>query len=241
MNYYQILGVKENASQKEIKDAYKKLVKKYHPDIYVGDKTFAEKKTKEINLAYDTLSNENTKKAYDEELHPSPTYTYTPPKYHNPESYSYHHYYKNSEYDNNFRRYTTYHRSKTPSSNYHDQFSNNIINSFNKFSLKKKLLLVLIFIVIYFAFLINTFLKFNSLFYNNDAKTNKPITNTTITVPNNTNITEPNSRDPFDINDYFSEDELISIYNEYYKGEFESYDEFKEIISDYLYYYLYTD
>lgn len=241
MNYYQLLGVKETASQKEIKDAYKKLIKKYHPDIYVGDKNFAEKKTKEINLAYDTLSDEKQKKLYDEELHPTPTYNYTPPKYNNPESYSYHHYYKNTDYDNNFRRYTKYHQSKTPNSNYHDQISNNIINSFSKFSLSKKLLLIFLFVIIYFVFLISTFFKFNSFFHGN-TNTKQNI-NTKIETPskNTTIIEEPDTYEDFDINDYFSEDELKSIYNEYYKGEFDSYNEFKETISDYLYYYLYSN
>ena len=79
MNHYEKLGVSKNASQKEIKDAYKKLVKKYHPDIYPGDKSFAEKKIKEINLAYDILSDKDSKKAYDDELNPETKYGYTPP------------------------------------------------------------------------------------------------------------------------------------------------------------------
>ena len=68
MTYYEILGVKRNASSAEIKDAYKKLIKKYHPDLYNGDKDFAEKKAKEINVAYDVLSNEEKRKEYDAEV-----------------------------------------------------------------------------------------------------------------------------------------------------------------------------
>ena len=75
MNYYEILGVSKNSSQKEIRESYKNLVKKYHPDLYRGDKSFAEKKTKEINVAYDVLSNPERRAEYDEEISPKPTYT----------------------------------------------------------------------------------------------------------------------------------------------------------------------
>jgi curved DNA-binding protein CbpA len=68
MNYYEILKVSKNASDSEIKSSYKQLVKKYHPDLYVGDKEFAEKKIKEINEAYDILSNSEKKLEYDEYL-----------------------------------------------------------------------------------------------------------------------------------------------------------------------------
>lgn len=69
MNYYEILQVSKNASSAEIKNAYKKLVKKYHPDLYKGDKNFAEQKIKEINEAYDILSNPEKKLAYDESFY----------------------------------------------------------------------------------------------------------------------------------------------------------------------------
>lgn len=68
MNYYQILGIPETASDKDIKRAYKKLVKKYHPDVFHGDKEFAENKIKEINEAYDTLATPELKAEYDDIL-----------------------------------------------------------------------------------------------------------------------------------------------------------------------------
>ena len=79
MNYYQILKVSEQATDEEIKSSYKKLVKQYHPDLYAGDKDFAEQKIKEINEAYDMLSNPDSKAEYDEYLHPKIEYesTYT--------------------------------------------------------------------------------------------------------------------------------------------------------------------
>lgn len=53
-NPYTVLGVSPNATDDEIKDAYRKLAKKYHPDIN-PDKELAEAKMKEINYAYDTI------------------------------------------------------------------------------------------------------------------------------------------------------------------------------------------
>jgi len=69
-NYYDVLGVNRNASQDEIKSAYRKLAKQYHPDFHPGNKAAAEK-FKEINEANETLSDENKRKQYDFELdHP---------------------------------------------------------------------------------------------------------------------------------------------------------------------------
>lgn len=57
MNPYEVLGVSENASEEEIKRAYKKLVKKYHPDRYQNNPLadLAEEKLQEVNEAYDML------------------------------------------------------------------------------------------------------------------------------------------------------------------------------------------
>ena len=59
MNPYEVLGVSTNASDEEIKKAYRALVKKYHPDQYKGTAFEAEanEKLKEINEAYDMLKN----------------------------------------------------------------------------------------------------------------------------------------------------------------------------------------
>ena len=69
-NYYDVLGVSKTASQDEIKSAYRKLAKQYHPDFHPGDAAAAEK-FKEINEANEVLSDENKRKQYDYELeHP---------------------------------------------------------------------------------------------------------------------------------------------------------------------------
>ena len=59
MNPYEVLGVKPGASQEEIKSAYRKLVKQYHPDQYVDNplKDLAQEKLAEVNKAYDMIKN----------------------------------------------------------------------------------------------------------------------------------------------------------------------------------------
>jgi molecular chaperone DnaJ len=63
-NYYDLLGLKKDASDKEIKQSYRRLARKYHPDVNPGDKA-AEAKFKEINAAYEVLSDKEKRKKYD--------------------------------------------------------------------------------------------------------------------------------------------------------------------------------
>ncbi|HEY6161685.1 MAG TPA: DnaJ domain-containing protein, partial [Bacteroidia bacterium] len=64
-DYYKILGVEKNASQEEIRKAFRKLAVKYHPDKNAGDRN-AENKFKEINEAYEVLGDKEKRKKYDE-------------------------------------------------------------------------------------------------------------------------------------------------------------------------------
>lgn len=64
MDYYKILGISKTATEKEIKSAFRKLARKYHPDLNPDDKE-AEKKFKEINEANEVLSNPENRKKYD--------------------------------------------------------------------------------------------------------------------------------------------------------------------------------
>src|SRR6266852_3701128 len=64
-DYYELLGVPRKASAKDIRTAFRKLARKYHPDLNPGDKT-AEEKFKQIQEAYDVLSDSKKRQMYDQ-------------------------------------------------------------------------------------------------------------------------------------------------------------------------------
>ena len=65
-DYYEVLGVSKTATEDELKKAFRKLAKQYHPDANPDNKEEAEKKFKEINEAYETLSDPQKRKMYDQ-------------------------------------------------------------------------------------------------------------------------------------------------------------------------------
>src|SRR5271168_3242487 len=64
-DYYAVLGVKKKATAEEIRKAFRKLARKYHPDVNPGDKK-AEEKFKELSEANDVLSDDKKRKVYDQ-------------------------------------------------------------------------------------------------------------------------------------------------------------------------------
>src|ERR1700723_113686 len=64
-DYYEILGVKKSASAEDIRKAFRKLARKYHPDVIPGDKS-AEEKFKTLSEANDVLSDPKKRKMYDQ-------------------------------------------------------------------------------------------------------------------------------------------------------------------------------
>lgn len=264
MNHYEVLGIKKTATTSEIKEAYKELVKKYHPDIYPGDKSYAEKRTKEINIAYDVLSDPKAKEEYDLSITPqlkssadtstsktSGGYSYTTKEHSTPKTtyvrpdivknseYSYENYKKNfkttTSYYDPSRRYTDYHRSKVPNSNYstkttmNDDSSSKMFDSFDNMNVQGKLALFLFAIVLYIIFSLVSFYQVTPMIKNPPSV--KPSTSTNTTVNGNF-IEDPNNKYNFDIYDYFTKEELYKLYTDSFSDAYPTYNEFIDDLSE---------
>src|SRR5688572_16706743 len=79
-DYYAVLGVKDDATAKEITKAYRRLARDNHPDTHPGD-TAAEDRFKDISAAYDVLGDEEKRKEYDEVRRLGPTGGFGPGGY----------------------------------------------------------------------------------------------------------------------------------------------------------------
>lgn len=262
MNYYDILGVKRTATQEEIKSAYKSLVKKYHPDIYTGDKTFAQKKTSEINVAYDTLSVPELRQTYDDETFPKANYSYTPPEY--TSSYNTNNRYSNysnyrgprdgsehdySTYANYGRPYSNYNRNASTNTTYRysdDPFSDRIIKNVDKLSKNGKKKLIVLFIIIYLCIILSSVLQLKSFMESDKSKKSYELYNTTTSEniieqntikDNTTNNIKDTTSTTYDLYEIFTENELQALYTQFnttYGDDQLTYEEFKEALQEYL-------
>ena len=246
MNYYDILKVKPNASKEEIKASYKSLIKKYHPDVYPGDKTFAERKTKSLNTAYDVLSDDKKRAEYDSEI-------FTPHNCDNPNNNTtqenYYDYYKedinyttrsnnyyhsrsnttsnNKTYQNNNNNYknnnnNSAYKSGTSDTRYNKVREKVITYTSNLESSQKIWLLVIsvfIIIAIIISCLISLISDFSRIFYmTEDEYINNKITEYNNTIPN-----DNYDYDNYNYNDYNYDDYNYDDYN-YDDYNYDNYD-----------------
>lgn len=114
---YTVLGVSNTASEQEIKEAYRKLAKKYHPDLNPGNAEAA-KKMNEINVAYDTLKSNNFKYTQQTQYNQNPYGSYS-----QQQGYSYGPFFwytnmnqqQQSSYQQQYQQYNRQYRTRRPS------------------------------------------------------------------------------------------------------------------------------
>ena len=144
------------------------------------------------------------------------------------------------------KRYTDYHRQKTPSSDYKDQrktedVSSKMMGIYDKLTSGKRFLAILAVLIAYCILVMTTISKFNLVF---SGKETGPLLNeenpTELFVPEIPEELPPSSeqslplREDFDIHDYMSEEDLLTLYNSRFKDEFNTYDEFSQIFEKVL-------
>lgn len=174
-NYYEILKIAPTATNTEIKEAYKKLVKKYHPDLYLADKEFAEQKIKEINEAFKILSDSEMKAEYDNylsDMNSSNTIDYTNTSTH-------------SDY-----AYQSY-SEPTKSQEYYSKAHNFLLDHFNKLDSKYQKIIFVLFMIFICIMIFITLKQLKSIFSPETDSTNNESNYNTTT-------------DSFDFTDYDS-------------------------------------
>ena len=203
MNYYEILKISKDADEGEIKKAYKDLVKKYHPDLYLADKEFAEKRIKEINEAYRILIGKESRLEYDEYLNEI-----------------------SQETTQNIINETVYQKKEEYSQGPIQEKFSITYWLFKKFdSLKRetqiKFFLVLLFIIIVIFF--NNILKFKKTFEKpkNIIENSVKEDNSTFQMDNHNNLDE--KKDYKDNYDYYYNEELQKQFNEFYNSLIDEY------------------
>lgn len=102
MNYYDILGINQNADLNIIKKAYRKLVTKWHPDKNLNNKIEAEKNFKLITEAYETLKDNNKRFVYNNSLNNKNYFT------NNRHTYNMNNFFSNNQYQTNNTNIKTY-------------------------------------------------------------------------------------------------------------------------------------
>jgi len=121
-NYYEVLGVKQDASLDDIKKAYRALQKKYHPDVYKGDNPdYAAEMVKRANEAYSVLSDETKRAQYDQQLAFG---TFTGQGYSDPYQQSYGNPFE-QDYGQPFGQHTYYYTRYRSSDDEADQYGDN--------------------------------------------------------------------------------------------------------------------
>lgn len=238
MSYYDILEVDISASEKEIKKSYKRLVKKYHPDVYKGNLDFAEQKIKEINEAYDILSNSESRKQYDNELSQD-NYGYnnsTPPDFSNSnDSFnrksntpSYEDLYKYDYY----KKYTTNYYGVDKSNEKNDSFYRDM-NHFNTVRFKLtpfSLVLIIIILIFFLTLIINSFILSVQKLFSTSIDDSESVPNNTTqnfvdnttdtdiinTFTRNTTYSDITNKLGIPLSEYYYENYLYVFYEKYY-------------------------
>lgn len=242
MNYYELLNVKESATDSEIKKSYKQLVKKYHPDVYDGNKEFAEKKIKELNQAYEILSDKSSRDEYDRVLNSVREETSKifetkdnnsnddyeiqkqniEKKYNEMYNYDYYKKYSTNYYgvdkSNQINNdYYNYNSNKT--NDFINKATNNINNTILRASPKLITLVSALIIIIVFSIILALLSKVKELMSDSSKTFNElvdaPSQNYTIQSPYNTYPTETNSMYGTYGNDITYENYLQDFYGEY--------------------------